>query len=141
MRRRIVAAALAIGTLGACNLWGNKVPSGFEGWFHFQNGDRAESLSFGSSGFMELHDLGCDLSSVSQLEWAADGDALVAVQTVGTPRFTTDPGTPGALQANPGMFGADPEQWLPGASCPVCPPRDAGLVACDAPRVIDGGTQ
>jgi hypothetical protein len=141
MNRRIFAVSLALGTLAACNLWGSKVPSGFEGWFHLQNGQRAENLTFATSGLLQIHDLGCDQSVISDQEWASDGDALVAVQTAGAPHFTQDPSTPGALQVSPGMFGPGPEQWLPGALCLVCPPGDAGVVACTVPQVIDAGTQ
>jgi hypothetical protein len=60
------------------------------------------------------------------------------------PRFTQDSTTQGALVANPGLYGAAAEHWLPGATCLVCPPGDAGVdagvvVACDSPA-RDGGT-
>ena len=38
--------------------------------------------------------------------WTADGDAIVLAQWSGSPRFTQDPSTQGALVANPGMYGA-----------------------------------
>ena len=49
--------------------------------------------------------------------------------------------TEGGLLANPGMYGSAQEQWLPGATCLVCPAGDAGVaVACTDPAVRDGGS-
>ena len=128
---------LALGVLAACHLWGTSVPSGFEGWFHLDHAGRTANLAF--VDVLELHDLGCDQSFTVYQEWVSDGDALVATQADGAPRFTADPDQPGGLLAQPGMFGPDPEHWLPGASCLVCPPGDAGVVACETPQVLDGG--
>jgi hypothetical protein len=139
MKARILAVLPALGALAGCNLWGSSVPSSFQGWFHYQNAGRTENLSFGSSNLLEIHDLGCDQSFTVFQEWTTDGNALVATQSPGEPHFTPDPTIAGALQASPGMFGPDTEEWLPGASCPVCLPGDAGVVSCDTPRVLDGG--
>lgn len=137
MRR--LTPLLALGMLASCRLWGSSVPSGFDGWFHLEHAGRIENLRFTDPNVLELLDLGCDQSFTVYQEWVSDGDALVATQSPGAPRFISDPDLPGALQATPGMFGTDPERWLPGASCPVCPPGDAGVVACETPQVVDGG--
>lgn len=88
-----------------------------------------------------MRDLGCDGVQTGETPWTADGDAIVLAQWSGSPRFTQDTSTQGALVANPGMYGAAAEQWLPGATCLVCPAGDAGVaVACSDPVVQDGGT-
>ena len=130
---------LALGGLAACHLCGSTVPEQFGGWYHLDYAGRVENLRFGNPNVLELRDLGCDQSFTVYQEWVSDGDALVATQSPGAPRFIPDPDQPGALQATPGMFGTDPERWLPGASCPVCPPGDAGVLACETPQVADGG--
>jgi len=140
MKRRTLAV-LGLWTLAGCNLWGSSVPSGFGGWFHHENAGRAFDLAFSDSGLLEIQDLGCDASNTTYQQWTTDGDALVAYQSPGSPEFIADPNVPGALQATPGMFGPDSEQWLPGAICPVCPPGDAGVVACEIPGVVDAGVQ
>ena len=142
MRRRIALAA-ALGSLAACNLFGsgNDAPTGLEGWFHVDRPGRATSLAFLSGNLAAIHDLGCDQVLNGETPWTLDGDAIVLAQWSGSPRFTTDPSTQGALLANPGMYGSAQEQWLPGATCLVCPAGDAGVaVACSDPAVRDGGS-
>jgi hypothetical protein len=143
MRRRLATAA-AVGILGGCNLFGGSTdaPTGFQGWFHTERPGRATSLAFTSGNLAVVRDLGCDGVLNGETPWTADGDALVLDQWSGPPpRFTQDPSTQGALVANPGMYGPAQEQWLPGATCLVCPPGDAGVaVACDDPVVRDGGS-
>ncbi len=136
MRRlTVVLGFLVVG----CKIWGDSVPTQFGGWFHLQHGERTVNLRFGSPDVLELRDLGCDQSYSVTQTWTEDGDAMVANQSPGAPHFTPDPNTPEALLATPGMLGTAPETWLPGASCPVCPPGDAGPSACEAPQVLDGG--
>ncbi|HZJ56343.1 MAG TPA: hypothetical protein VFD38_19530 [Myxococcaceae bacterium] len=142
MRRRLVTAAVVV-FLGGCNFFGGNIdaPTGFQGWFHVERPGRATSLAFESSNIAEVRDLGCDGVLNGETPWTADGDALVLAQWSGSPRFTQDPSTQGALVANPGMYGPSQERWLPGATCLVCPAGDAGVaVACDDPVVRDGGT-
>jgi hypothetical protein len=141
--KRWLAAAAVLGLVGGCNFFGGTTspPTAFAGWFHVDRPGRATSLSFSDFNLAQIQDLGCDKVDNGQTDWAADGDALVLVQWPGAPRFTQDSSSPGALVANPGVFGTPPEQWLPGATCLVCPPGDAGVaVACSAPAVLDGGT-
>jgi len=130
---------LVVGVLAGCHLFGSTVPDPFGGWYHLDYAGRVENLRFLDPNVLELRDLGCDQSFTVYQEWVSDGDALVATQSPGAPRFVPDPDVTDALQATPGMFGPDPERWLPGASCPVCPPGDAGVVACDTPQAVDAG--
>jgi len=142
MRRWLVAAAV-LGLLAGCNLFGGTTspPDSFGGWFHVDRPGRATSLAFGSFNLADVRDLGCDGVQDGETPWTADGDAIVLTQWSGAPRFTQDTSTQGALVASPGMFGTAQEQWLPGATCLVCPAGDAGVaVACSAPAVQDGGT-
>ena len=89
-----------------------------------------------------MRDLGCDGVLIGETPWTRTAtDTLVLAQWSGSPRFTQDPSMQGALVANPGMYSSAPEQWLPGATCLVCPVGDAGVaVACSDPVVLDGGT-
>lgn len=140
---RWIAALVALAVLGGCNLFGGNAstPTGFEGWFHVDRPGRATSIAFVADGLTEVRDLGCDRVLNGETPWTADGDALLLAQWSGSPRFTQDPSTQGALLANPGMYGPAQEQWLPGGTCLVCPPGDAGVaVACGDPAVRDGGT-
>jgi hypothetical protein len=143
MRLGFVAAA-ALALLGGCNLFGGTTdpPTGFQGWFHLDRPGRATSLLFDSSNLAVVRDLGCDGVRNGETPWTVDGDALVLPEwTTPAPRFVQDPSTSGALIANPGMYGTTQEQWLPGATCVVCPAGDAGVaVACGDPVVRDGGT-
>ena len=141
--RHWLAAAAVLGLLGGCNLFGGSTtpPDSFGGWFHVDRPGRATSLAFGSFNLAEVRDLGCEGVLNGETQWTADGDAIVLAQWSGSPRFTEDVSTPGALVANPGMYGAAAEQWLPGATCLVCPVGDAGVaVACSDPGVQDGGS-
>jgi hypothetical protein len=142
--RRWLPAAAGLGLLGACNFFGGNIdpPSGFQGWFHVDRPGRATSIAFSSGNFADVWDLACDGVLSGATPWTADGDTVVLTQwSYPPPRFVLDPSTSGALLANPGMYGTAQEQWLPGATCLVCPPGDAGVaVACDAPMVRDGGT-
>jgi hypothetical protein len=139
MRRLLLALTVLV--LGACNLFGPKLPDGFDGWHHLDHPGRTTSIAFGEPNILEIHDLGCDQSFVFEQEWVSGDDrTVVATQATGMPRFSPDPSVSGALLANPGMYSSSQEQWLPGASCLVCPAGDAGIaVACDAPVVRDGG--
>ena len=141
---RWVVAFVALGVLGGCNFFGGSTsaPDGFAGWFHLDRPGRATSVAFAGDGLADVSDLGCDpLSGRTLTPWTADGAAIVLAQWSGSPRFTQDPSTQGALLANPGMYGPAQEQWLPGGTCLVCPPGDAGVaVACSDPVVRDGGT-
>ena len=80
--------------------------------------------------------------SMGSTAWVADGtDTLVLTQWPGSPRFTKDPTDAGALVATPGMYSSAPEQWLPGATCLICPVGDAGVaVACAGPAVDDAAS-
>ena len=141
MRRSLMAAA-ALGLLGGCNFFGGTTyPSaGFEGWFHLDRPGRATSLAFASDNLAAVRDLGCDGVLNGETPWTADGDAVVLAQWSGSPRFTQDPSTQGALLANPGVYGPTQERWLPGATCLACS-GDAGVaVACGDPAVLDGGS-
>ena len=138
VKARVLAVLPALAALAGCHLWDSSAPSDFGGWFHHQSAGRTVNLRFASGSVLEIHDLGCDQSFVVLQQWETDGDALVATQSPGAPHFTPDPGSDG-LTASPGMFGPETEQWPSGASCPVCPPGDAGVVSCDAPEVLDGG--
>jgi hypothetical protein len=142
--RRWLSAAAALGLLGGCDLFGGttEAPSAFLGWFHVDRSGRATSLAFGDSNLAVVRDLGCDGVLNGETPWTADGDALVLPQwSSPSPRFVQDPSASGALVANPGMYGSAQEQWLPGATCLVCPAGDAGVaVACDDPVVRDGGS-
>jgi hypothetical protein len=141
MKRWLFAAAL--GLLGACNFFGGSTdpPAGFEGWFHLDRPGRATSIVFGSGNLVVVRDLGCDQVLSGETPWTADGDAVVLTQWGAYPRFVQDPASSGALIAYPGMYGTAQEQWLPGATCLVCPAGDAGVaVACDDPVIRDGGT-
>jgi hypothetical protein len=142
MRLRILVAA-AVLPIAACNVFGTSVeaPEGFQGWFHVERPGRATSLGFGTQNVAVIHDLGCDQVLNGETQWTQDGDALVLPQWSGSPRFTQDPSDSGTLVAAPGMYGAASELWLPGATCLVCPPGDAGVaVACSEPEVLDGGS-
>jgi hypothetical protein len=143
MRRGLVAA-VTLGILGACNLFGGTTspPTSFSGWFHVDRPGRATSLSFGDFNLAEVRDLGCDKVLNGETQWTTDGDVIVLPQwTTPAPRFSQASSADGGLVANPGMYGTGPEAWLPGATCLVCPQGDAGVaVACDAPAVLDGGT-
>jgi hypothetical protein len=139
--RRWLGAAVAL-LLGGCNLFGgtSNAPDSFAGWFHVDRPGRATSVAFASDNIAEVRDFGCDQVLNGETLWTADGDAIVLAQWSGSPRFTQDPSTQGALVANPGMYGTAQEQWLPGATCLVCPVGDAGVaVACSDPAVRDGG--
>jgi len=142
--RRWLAAAAALGLLGACNIFGGNTdpPAAFVGWFHVDRPGRATNIAFVGYNDSEVWDLGCDGVLSGGTPWTQDGDALVLTQWSNPPpRFTQDPSTPGALVASPGMYQGGAEQWLPGATCLVCPPGDAGVaVACSQPAVLDGGT-
>jgi len=141
--RRWLAGSVALGILGGCNIFGTTVspPDGFAGFFHVDRPGRATSVGFGDDGLTVVKDLGCDQVLNSETAWTADGDALVLAQWSGSPRFTQDPSDAGSLVATPGMYGTAPEHWMPGATCLVCPPGDAGVaVACSTPAVLDGGT-
>ena len=137
MRRFSIPLVLA--AVAGCNFWGSSVPSDRGGWYHLEQNGRVVDLRFLNPGVLDIRDLGCDQSFTIQQTWEASGDAMVATQSPGSPRFTTDPNQAGALTATPGMLGAASEQWLSGALCPVCPPRDAGVVACEVPEALDGG--
>lgn len=142
MRRWPAAAAVTLGILGGCNFFGGTTspPAAFSGWFHVDRPGRATSVAFVDFNVVEVRDLGCDQNLSGETQWAADGDAILLTNWGSpSPRFTTS--TDGGLVANPGMFGPAQEDWLPGATCLVCPPGDAGVaVACSAPVVLDGGT-
>lgn len=138
MRRLAVLLLLAV--VAGCNFWGSSVPSDRGGWYHLEHNGRVVDLRFLNLGVLEIRDLGCDESFTIQQTWEASGDAMVATQSPGSPRFTPDSTQAGALTATPGMLGTAPEQWLPGAVCPVCPPRDAGVVTCEVPQALDGGS-
>ena len=142
MRRGLVIAG-ALATLGGCTVFGDgvDVPTGFQGWFHVDRPGRATSLFFDNQNSVVIRDIGCDRELDGETPWVQDGDALVVPQWSGTPRFTVDSSTAGALVAAPGMYGTAAEQWLAGATCLRCPAGDAGVaVACDSPAVLDGGT-
>jgi hypothetical protein len=141
MRLRLALAA-ALVPIAACNLFGTTgdAPASFQGWFHVERPGRATSITFGGQNLAQIEDLGCDQVLSGQTQWTQDGDALVLAQWSGSPRFIQDPSDAGALVASPGMYGTAAEQWLPGATCLVCPHGDAGVaVACSTPTVIDGG--
>lgn len=138
MRR--LAVLLSLAAVAGCNFWGSSVPSERGGWYHLEHDGRVVDLRFLNLGVLDIRDLGCDQSFTVQQTWESAGSAMIAVQNPGSPRFEADPTQAGALTATPGMFGAAPEQWLPGAVCPVCPPRDAGVIACEEPQAVDGGT-
>jgi len=141
--RRWLAAAAVLGLLAGCNLFGGSGPSdGFAGWFHVDRPGRATSVAFATDYYAEVRDLGCDGVLNGDTPWTQDGDAIVLAQWAPPPpRFTVDPSTQGALVASPGMYDAGSEQWLPGATCLVCPAGDAGVaVACSEPAVQDAGT-
>jgi len=139
LRHFLTAAAVFV---TACNFFGTSgdPPDGFQGWFHLERPGRATSLAFGSQNLAEIRDLGCDQPLNGETVWSQDGDALVLAQWSNSPRFTQDPSDSGTLDANPGMYGTAGELWLPGATCLICPPGDAGVaVACSVPAVLDGG--
>ena len=142
--RRWIVGALTLAALGGCNLFGstNSPPDTFSGWFHVDRPGRATSVTFEDSNLAQVADLGCDKILSGETQWTQDGDAILLPQwTTPTPRFIQDPSTDGGLLASPGMYGAAQEQWLPGATCLICPQGDAGVaVACSTPTVLDGGT-
>ena len=146
MRRLLfLASALgAVAALAGCNVFGGSAdsPSGFEGWYHVDRPGRATSLAFGTYNLAEIRDLGCDQVLSGETPWASNGDAIVLTQwSTPAPSFTQSSTPDGGLVASPGMYDAGPEQWLPGATCLVCPKGDAGVaVSCSEPVVIDGGT-
>jgi len=146
MRRPLLLAAAlaAVGALAGCNVFGGSSdpPSGFEGWYHVDRPGRATSLSFSSYNLAEVRDLGCDQVLNGETPWSTEGDAILLPQwTTPAPSFTHDSSPDGGLLANPGMYGTAQEQWLPGATCLICPQGDAGVaVSCNAPAVLDGGT-
>ena len=141
--RRLIFLGAAVMPLAGCNVFGGSVdpPSGFEGWYHVDRPGRATSLAFSTYNTAEVRDLGCDRVLNGETPWTQDGDAILLPQwTTPTPRFTNDSSSDGGLLANPPMYGTAQEQWLPGATCLVCPAGDAGVaVACSQPAVRDGG--
>jgi len=145
MRRSLFLAwaLVALANLPGCNVFGGSSdpPSGFEGWYHLDRPGRATSVTFSSYNLAEVRDLGCDRVLNGETAWSMDGDAVLLPQwTTPTPRFTQEGSPDGGLVANPGMYGSGSEQWLPGATCLICPQGDAGTaVACGAPSVLDGG--
>ena len=143
MRLRLLVAGCLLMSVAACNVFrfNTNAPPAFQGWFHVERPGRAGSVAFGSQNLADIRDLGCDRALSGETVWTQDGDALVLAQEPGSPRFTQDSSTQGALVANPGLFGTAAEQWLPGANCLVCPRGDAGVVvSCNEPAVLDGGT-
>ena len=143
MRLSLLTAA-ALVFLGGCNFFGGNIdpPAGFQGWFHVDRPGRATNIAFSSGNFADVWDFGCDGVLTGATPWTAEGDMVVLTQWANPPpRFVLDPTTSGALIASPGMYSAAQEQWLPGPTCLVCPPGDAGVaVACNNPARLDGGT-
>jgi len=142
--RRALAAALMLAVLGGCNLFGgtSSPPANFSGWYHLDRSGRVTSLAFGDYNLAEVRDLGCDQVFNAEAQWSTDGDAiLLPTWAYPVPRFSQASGADAGLVANPGMYSAAEEDWLPGARCLICPQGDAGVVvACDTPAVLDGGT-
>jgi hypothetical protein len=145
MRRlHFLTAAVALAALPGCNVFGGSAdpPTGFEGWYHLDRPGRATSLSFSTYNLAEVRDLGCDQVRNGETPWASDGSTVSLPQwSTPAPSFTQSSTPDGGLLANPGMYGTAQEQWLPGATCLICPQGDAGVaVACSQPAVLDGGT-
>lgn len=138
MRGGLVPAVLvgALGLVVGCNLFGQKRPDGFDGWFHLDRLDRATNIRFADGQVFEVRDFGCADRSATDLSWASGvWDTLVAVDWPGSPTFSRDT-VRGGLQAMPPLFPAQDasEHWTPGALCMQCQPGDAGVsVACDSP--------
>ncbi|HSP17963.1 MAG TPA: hypothetical protein VLQ79_00500 [Myxococcaceae bacterium] len=129
--------------LASCGIFNPPpVPEGFTGWFHVDRPGRASNVQFVAPSATQLSDLGCDRPLIGETPWVSDSTPSIQLpQWSGAPVFKKDPTVAGALVATPGLYSSAPEQWLPGATCLVCPAGDAGVaVACSAPAVLDGGT-